>query len=100
MMTTTTAATATTATATTTTATTVAAVTVQQAIALGALATAILIGLLVVKELLLAYSMESRVHGTWKARVANVYAANLNIAILPLMAIFGLIVVTKVAAVL
>lgn len=101
MMTTTTAAMATAAatTATTTTAV-VAAITVQQAVALGAIATAFLIGLLVLKELLVAYASESRVAGTWKARVARFYAANLNVAIVPMMLIFGLLVVTKVAAVL
>lgn len=99
MMTTTT-TTTTTATAATTTATTVAAVTVQQAIALGVFATALLIGLLVLKELLVAYASEERVQGTWRARVAQFYAVNLNVAILPLMFVFGLIVVTKVAAVL
>lgn len=100
MTTTATAVTATTATATTTTATTVAAVTVQQAIALSAFATAVLIGLLVIKELLLAYSSESHVSGTWRERAARMYATNLNVAILPLLFIFGLVVVTKVAAVL
>ena len=96
MMTTTT----TTATTTTTTATAVAVVTVQQAVALGVLATALLIGLLVAKELLVAYAGEARVAGTWKAKAARIYASNLNIAIIPLMFIFGLIVVTKIASVL
>ena len=100
MMTTTTAAT--TATAATATATTalVAAITVQQAVALGAIATAFLIGLLILKELLVAYSAETHVAGTFKGRVARFYAANLNVAIVPMMLIFGLLVVTKVATAL
>ena len=99
MMTTATATTATATTATTTTAV-VAAVTVQQAIALGAVATVILIGLLILKELLVAYASERKVQGTWKQRAALTYAANLNVAILPLMLIFGMIVVTKITAIL
>lgn len=98
-MMTTTAATATTATAAAAT-TTVAAVTVQQAIALGAFATALLIGLLVVKELLLAYSADTSRAGSWKARAARMYAGNLNVVILPMMFVFALIVVTKIVAVL
>lgn len=97
MMTTTTATAVTTATTTTTT---VAAVTVQQAIALGVFATVFLIALLVVKELLVAYASEDRVRGTWKSKAAQAYAGTLNVAILPMMLVFGLIVVTKVAAVI
>lgn len=99
-MMTTTATTATTATAATATTTTVAAVTVQQAIALGVFATALLIGLLVVKELLLAYAADASRQSSWKARAARLYASNLNVAILPMAFIFGLIVITKVASVI
>lgn len=96
MMTTTTAA----ATTATTTTAVVAAITVQQAVALGVFATLLLIGLLVAKELLLAYAAEERVQSTWKAKAARFYAANLNVAIIPLMFIFAMIVVTKVVSVL
>lgn len=101
MMTTTT-ATATTATAATATTTTtaIAAITVQQAVALAAFATLLLIGLLVAKELLVAYAAEDSRKNSWKARAARLYAANLNLAILPLAFVFALVVVTKVAAVL
>ena len=91
---------ATAATTTTTTTTVVSVVTMNQAISLGVFATALLIGLLVLKELLAAYASEPRARGTWKGRLAQFYAAHLNVAILPLMFIFGLIVVTKVASVL
>jgi hypothetical protein len=95
----TTAVTAATATTTTTT-TVVSVVTMNQAISLGVFATALLIGLLVLKELLSAYASEPRARSTWKGRLARFYAAHLNVAILPLMFIFGLIVVTKIASVL
>lgn len=88
-----------TAAATTTTLTvTVALTTVQQALALSALATAFLIGLLVAKELLLAYAAERR--GSGPAVAARGIALHLNAAILPLSFVFGLVVLIKVASVL
>ena len=89
--------------ATTTTATTttvVTTITIQQAVSLGIWATALLIGLLILKELLSAYAAEPQRQKTWRARAAQFYAAHLNVAIIPLMFIFALIVTTKVAALL
>jgi len=98
----TTAASATMAATTTTaaTATVVTAVTIQQAVNLGIFATALLIGLLIVKELLAAYAAEPQRARSWKAKAAGFYAAHLNVAIVPLLFVFALIVATKVSALL
>lgn len=89
------------ATVTTTTTTAVAAtMTLQQGIALGAIATGILVALLALKELLNAYASSEHVRGTWKADAVRFYATTLNVAILPMGVIFGMIVVTKLAALL
>ena len=100
MMTTAAAATMATTTTTAATATVVTAVTIQQAVSLGIFATALLIGLLIVKELLAAYAAEPQRASGWRARAARFYAQNLNLAIVPLLFIFALIVVTKVSALL
>ena len=85
---------------TTTTTAVVATMTIQQTLTLGAIAAIILVALLATKELLSAYASSAHVRGTRRADAVRFYATTLNVAILPMAAVFALAVVVKIATVL
>ena len=77
-------------TVTTTTTTAVNAVSGELAAILGIIGTILLIFLLIAKELLSSHELDKKYF----------FSKNLNIAIMPLLMMFGLIVVTKIMSIL
>jgi hypothetical protein len=71
-------------------------ITAAQAEALGGLAVGLLVLLLILREVLVAYAANPASKHTSRGRLATSYASVVRLAIVPLLFVFGLVIVAHI----